>query len=50
MDNRRIEWNAFLESALCHGYGIGYSDNGTGILKTGYEAHSNQRFILDNEH
>ena len=26
------------------------ADNGTGILKTGYEAHSNQRFILDNEH
>jgi hypothetical protein len=35
---------------LCQGYGIGYDNGGTGILKTGFDAHSDQRFILDNEH
>ena len=30
---------------------IGYFDKGgTGIQKTGFDAHSDQRFILDNEH
>ena len=38
------------KSALCQGYGIGYDNGGTSILKTGFDVHSDQHFILDNEH